>query len=262
MGTLIQDLRYAVRGLAKRPGFALAAGMMLALGIGATSAMFSIVNGVLLRPLPFSAADRIVMLHETARGYWGSVSTPNLLDWKEQNRTFASMAVYRTGGLNLTGRFAPQHVESAEVSSGFFESLGVEALQGRLFTSDEYRPGGANVAVISSGLWNSVFGADSGVVGRSIELGGRPYTVVGVLAEEYAIPTGTRVWMPNHLDTAFARNRDTHFFSAIGRLKPDTTLEEARADLAGIARRLEQQYPETNRGRGVRVAPMLEETVA
>jgi putative ABC transport system permease protein len=257
-----QDLRHALRRLAHQPGFSLAVVLILAAGIGATSAVFSIVDGVLLRPLPFPAADRLVVLNETTRGFWGSLSAPNFLDWKDQNRTFASMAVYRSGGLNLTGKFAPQRVEFAEVSSGFFECLGVHAMRGRLFTSGEYLPGGPNVAVISSGLWNSVFGAAPGMLGRSIELGGTPYTVVGILAEELAYPTGIRVWLPNHLDTAFARNRDTHFFSAIGRLKPEASLEEARADLSAVARRLEQQYPDTNRGRGARVTPLLEQTVA
>jgi putative ABC transport system permease protein len=257
-----QDLRYALRRLAQQPGFSLAVAVILAAGIGATSAVFSIVYGVLLRPLPFPAADRLVVLNETARHFWGSVSAPNFLDWRDQNRTFASMAVYRSGGLNLTGKFSPQRVEFAEVSSGFFESLDVDASRGRLFTSGEYLPGGPNVAVISSGLWNSVFGADPGLLGRSIELGGVPYTVVGVLAEELAYPTGIRMWLPNHLDTEFARNRDTHFFSAVGRLKPEASLEEARADLSAIAGRLEQQYPDTNRGRGARVTPLLEQTVA
>ena len=260
--SLSQDARYALRRLAQQPGFSLAVMLILAAGIGATCAVFSIVNGVLLRPLPFPAAGRIVVLHETARGFWGSVSAPNLLDWREQSRTFASMAVYRSGGLNLTGRFAPQRLESAEISSGFFESLGTEAMRGRLFSSNEYLPGGPNVAVISSGLWNSVFGADAGLIGQNIELSGTPYIVVGIVAEEFAYPAGTRVWIPNHLDNAFARNRETHFFAAFGRLKPETSLEEARADLGAIARRLEQQYPDTNRGRGVRVTPLLEESVA
>ena len=262
MQSFRQDLRYALRRLAQQPGFSLAVVLILAAGIGATSAVFSIVNGVLLRPLPFPAANRIVVLHETTRGFAGSLSAPNLLDWKAQNSTFVNMAAYRAGGLNLTGNFAPQRLESAEVSSGFFECLGVETIRGRLFTSSEYLPGGPKVAVISSGLWNSVFGADPGLIGRSIELGGTPFTVVGILAEELAYPSGTRVWLPNPLDTAFARNRDTHFYSAVGRLKPEASLEEARADLSAIARRLEQQYPDVDRGRGARVTPLLEQTVA
>jgi len=224
-----QDSRYALRRLAHQPGFSLAVVLILAGGIGATSAVFSIVNAVLLRPLPFSDAGRIVVLHETARNFWGSVSAPNYQDWKTQNRTFSSMAVYRAGGLNLTGDFSPQRVDSAEVSSGFFESLGIEAMRGRLFAASEYQSGGPNVAVISSGLWQRVFGGDPSLLGRVIHLSGEQYTVVGIVADDLAFPADARVWTPTHLDTAFDRNRDTHFYSAVARLKPGASLLPANA---------------------------------
>ena len=257
-----QDLRYAARRLAHNPGFTAAAVLMLALGIGANTAIFSIVNGVLLRPLPFADSDRIVVLHETFRNGWGSVSAPNYLDWKKQNRALDSMAVYRTGGLNLTGRLTPQRLDSAEVSEGFFEVFGVHPVIGRLFRENEWKPGGPDVAVISDSVWRTAFGGDPGIVGRTIQLSGTSYEVVGIVAEELSYPADTRVWLPDRLATPFARNRDTHFYSAVARLKPGVTLEQARADLARVARGLEQQYPDTNRERGVRVTPLLEQAVA
>jgi len=235
---------------------------MLAMGIGANTAIFSIVNGVLLRPLPFADSDRIVVLNETFHDGWGSVSAPNFLDWKEQSRTLDSMAVYRPGGLNLTGRLTPQRLDSAEVSEGFFEVFGVHPVVGRLFRENEWKPGGPDVVVISDSVWRTALGGDPGIVGRTIQLSGTSYTVVGVVAEDLAYPPDMRVWLPDRLDTPFARNRDTHFYSALARLKPGVTSEQARADLARIANGLEQKYPDTNRERGVRVTPLLEQTVA
>ena len=257
-----QDLRYALRRLAKNPGFTCLVVMILALGIGANTAIFSIVNAVLLRPLPYPGAERIVVLHETSRGGWGSVSVPDYLDWKAQSNSFESMAVYRVGGLNLTGKFAPQRVESAEVSEGFFEAFGMQPVAGRLFTKQEWKPGGPDVAVIAEGTWRGVFGGDPGLIGNSIEMSGVLYTVVGVVPEATAYPSTTRVWLPNQLDSPFARNRDTHFLSCVGRLKAGVNVEKARAELASIAERLAKQYPETNRGRGIRVTSMLEQKVA
>ncbi len=259
---MAQDLRYAARTLLKNPGFSLVAVLMLALGIGANTAIFSIVNAVLLRPLPYPNPDRIVVLHETSRGGWGSVSAPNYLDWKAQSSSFDSMAVYRVGGLNLTGKFAPQRVESAEVSEGFFEAFGMQPVAGRLFTDQEWKPGGPDVAVIAEGTWRGVFGGDPGLIGKPVELSGVLYTVVGVVPESDAYPSTARVWLPNHLDSPFARNRDTHFLGCVGRLKAGVGVEQARAELATIAQRLQKQYPETNRGRGIRVTPMLEQRVA
>ncbi len=259
---MAQDLRYAARTLVKSPGFSLVAVLMLALGIGANTAIFSIVNAVLLRPLPYPGQDRIVVLHETSRGGWGSVSAPDYLDWKAQSNSFDSMAVYRVGGLNLTGKFAPQRVESAEVSEGFFETFGMKAVAGRLFTEQEWKPGGPDVAVIAEGTWRGVFGGDPGLIGKPVELSGALYTVVGVVPESEGYPSTARVWLPNHLDSPFARNRDTHFLGCVGRLKAGVSVEQARAELAAIAQRLQKQYPETNRGRGIRVTPMLEQRVA
>ena len=257
-----QDLRYAARRLAHNPGFTLLVVVILALGIGANSAMFSVVDAVLLRPLPYRDSSRIMVLHETSRGGWGSVSAPDYLDWKAQSNSFESMAIYRVGGLNLTGKFAPQRVQSADVSTGFFDTFDMRPVAGRLFTDEEWKPGAANVAVIAEGMWRGVFGADPGLIGKSIELSGTLHTVVGVVSETTAYPRDARVWLPNRLDSPFARNRDTHFFGCVGRLKADVTVEQARAELATIAQRLEKQYPETNRGRGIRVTPMLEQTVA
>jgi putative ABC transport system permease protein len=259
---LAQDLRYAARRLAHNPGFSLLVVVILALGIGANTAMFSIVNAVLLRPLPYPDPEKIVVLHETFRNGWGSVSAPDYLDWKAQSNSFASMAVYRTGGLNLTGKFVPQRVESAEVSEGFFETFEMQPVAGRLFTEQEWKPGGPKVAVIAEGVWRGEFGGDPGLIGKPVELSGTLYTVVGVVRESSAYPGRARVWVPDPLDSPFARNRDTHLFGCAGRLKPGVTVEQSRAELASIAQRLAKQYPETNRGRGIRVTPMLEQTVA
>ncbi len=147
-----QDLRYAARRLARNPGFTLLIVLILALGIGANTAIFSIVKGVLLRPLPFADSDRIVVLHETFHKGWGSVSAPNYLNWKEQSRALESMAAYRAGGLNLTGHLTPQRLDSAEVSEGFFEVLGVHPMIGRLFRENEWRPGGPDVAGLAGTL--------------------------------------------------------------------------------------------------------------
>ncbi len=257
-----QDLRYAARRLAHNPGFTAATVLMLALGMGANTAIFSIVNGVLLSPLPFADSDRIIALNETFHEGWGSVSAPNFLDWKSQNRTLDNMAVLRFAGLNLTGRLTPQRLDSADVSEGFFEVFGMRPVIGRLFRENEWKPGGPDVAVISDSVWRTTFAGDPGIVGRTIELSGTSYEVVGVVAEELSYPPETRVWLPDRLATPFARNRDTHFYAAYARMKPGVTPKQARADLARIAKGLEHQYPDTNRERSVRVTPLLEQTVA
>jgi putative ABC transport system permease protein len=255
LDALRQDVRHALRLCAKAPGFAGAAILTLAIGVGVSTAVFSVVNGVLLRPLPFVDPDRLAFITRE-----GDVGLADGADWRAQSRTFQEIALFlRTWEFDLTGGGEPERLRGAVVEPRFFRVLGVRPVLGRLLTDDDDRLGGPHVAVISEGLWRRRFGADPSVVGRSITLSDHATTIVGVMpARTDFLHDGLDLWVPPAVETPWAvPERGTNNFDAIGRLAPGASFEEARAEMAAISRRLEQAYPKTNRGKIVDPLPML-----
>jgi putative ABC transport system permease protein len=266
MDTLGQDLRYAFRNLRMNPGFTAVAVAALGLGIGANTAIFSITSAVLLQPLPYRDAERLVMVWEndTREGNARNPLAPaNLVDLSDQNRVFESLVFYdQPSGANLTGTDEPERVEAVSVSWNLLRALGVEVALGRDFTADDARPGAPPTAVlIGHGLWQRRFGADPAVVGRTLIFDGFPLSIAGVTPARFELPERAEILVAHALDGREALNRGQHYLRAVGRLKPGVGLREARADLELIARRLESAHPETNRGRGVTVLPVQEQFV-
>jgi putative ABC transport system permease protein len=247
--------------LVKKPGFTLTAVITLALGIGATSTIFNFVNGILLRPLPYQDSERLVLLDETApkRGIASmGVSFPNFLDWREQNRSFTGIAAYGGGNdYTLTGSGEPEELSGADISYNTFEVLGVAPILGRTFTAEEDRPGNGLVVILSYGLWGRRFGAKPEIIGQKITLNNRPHTVVGVMPPGFKFPEVDDLWTPLALDTTMWTRND-HGMSAIARLKPGVTLQQARTDMTAVARRVEEQNPVTNEGMSVNIIPLRE----
>src|SRR5213596_3220359 len=252
MDTLLADLRYAVRALRKSPGFAAAAILTLALAIGSNTAVFSVVNAVLLRPLPFAEQDRLFMLAEQSRqGAFRPPSYPTFLDWRAQSSAFADLAYVRGGGQRLAGPEGIQSIVASAVSTGFFATLGEGPLLGRLFTQDEERAG-THVAVLSYALWQSRFGGDPHILGKTLSLTAGVFTVVGVLPRDVAYPpwASEQLYIPIATVAATDRALTQRGFHAdcriIGRLKPGVTHEQATTALDGVARRQAAAYPEFN----------------
>src|SRR5688500_17000123 len=245
MDTFLQDLRYALRTLRRNAAFTTAAVLTMALGIGATSAIFSVVNGVLLRPLPYAEPDRLVMV-------WGryeefgrtATSLPDFLDWRAQSRTVERMAGRHERVFNLSGEGEPEQLTGDRVTANFFPTLGVSPSLGRGFAADEERPGNTNVAILGHGFWQRRFGGDPAVLGRAIRLNGQPYTVVGVAPPGFRFAREVDVYAPVVLDTA--ANRRSEYLTVFGRLAPGATVPQASTELAGILKGLAEQYPETN----------------
>jgi predicted permease len=261
MDTLRQDVRYALRSLAKAPGFTLIVVLTLALGIGANTAIFSVVNGILLRPLPYHQPERIAIVREIyGDGQQGSVSGPNYLDWRARNRSFEVLSAYRTRSLTVLGDGDPEEVRAGLVTSGFFRMLGVPLAAGREFSPDE-EEGPGSVAIIGDGLWRTRFAADPGVIGRTLTLSGRPYTIVGIAPAGFSFPGQSQLWVPAELGVGRATERSSHSIDVLGRLKPGVTLEAASADLARVAGDLAREFPVSNAGRSSVVIPLLSDTI-
>jgi putative ABC transport system permease protein len=258
MNTLLQDLRYGWRMLLRQPGFTLVAVFTLALGIGANTTIFSFVNGILLRSLPYPQPERLVLLDETAlkRGITSmGVSFPNYLDWREQNRVFEDIAAYDTSSLALTGSGEPEQIQGAGIAHGLFEILHVSPLMGRTFTEEEDRPKHDTVVILSHGLWQRRFGGDPGIIGQSILLNARPFTVIAVMPPDFRFPEVAEYWVPLALDTQMYTRND-HGLEAVARLKDGISIAQARAEMNDLAERIEQQNPVTNEGMGVSVTGM------
>jgi putative ABC transport system permease protein len=262
MSALLQDFRYALRTLAKKPAFAAAAIGTLALGIGANTAIFSVVNAVLLRPLPFPNPDRLVLLWEkTADLPTMMVAYPDYLDWRAQNDVFENLAVYnRYRNLNLTGGGGdPERVSAAAVSANFFATVGVQPEIGRGFLPEEDRPD-SRAVVLLHGFFERRFGAERSLVGRTVTLNGSPHTVVGVMPRGYRFPVSAEMLVTiGDLGQESLESRNTHpGLVGIGRLKAGVTLDRARAQMRTIAARLASHYPDSNTGVGVEAAPLSE----
>ena len=268
MTTLRQDLRYALRWLAKNPGFTAVAIATLALGIGANTAIFSVVRGILLRPLPYTEPERIVQVWEKAerRGQLREeipFSPPVFRDWRDQNRTMETMAAYTDWTFNSSGGEAPERLRAALVSADFFKLLGVAPLAGRTFTSGEDAAGKDALAVIASNLWTRRFGRDPRAVGSAITLDGASFTIIGVVPAGlplYNLDPGTEVFVPSSRGFGLD-NRNGHYLGLIGRLRPGVRLETARADFSAMAARLERQHPDSDKGFGARLLPAQEQMV-
>ena len=258
---LFQDLRYAVRTLSRHRGFASAAIVTLALGIGANTAMFSVVDSVLLRSLPYKDADRLVMVFETEPELpHAPVSVSDYLDWKDTNQAFESVSAGTVDTANLTGTGEAKRVQIFPVSAGFFATLGVPPALGREFRNEE-NANKSKVVVLTGALWRSRFGSDPAIIGRSITLSGEPYEVVGVMPSDLRFPAiwGLKpdLWTPLDLGKR-ALSRGNHSLYVIGRLKPGNTVSRAQAEMEAIADRLSAQYPNTNAKIGARVMPLRE----
>jgi putative ABC transport system permease protein len=248
LADVLRDTRYAMRQLIKAPGFTGVAIVTLALGIGATSAMFSVINGVLLRPLPYPEAERLVHVYEILPRFGRfSVAPASFLDWRTQNTVFERLIAYNGGvGATLSDAEGAERLFAAAVSWDLFETLRVKPALGRGFTASEDVPGRNRVAVLSHGMWQRRFAGDPNVLGRSITLNGEPSTVIGVAPEGFSFPSRqTELWMPLALNPANA-SRGGHFLAVIGRLKPAVSREQAGAEMKTIAERLAQQYPQNS----------------
>ena len=277
METLLKDIRYGIRSLVKRPGFTAIAVITLAIGIGANTAIFSVVNAVLLRPLPFYDSDQLVTLWERSpkQGYeQNPPAAGNFVDWSEQNRVFAQMAIYAPSRrFNLSLGDQPERIYGAAVSSSLFELLGVRPVLGRNFSTDEERPGNDQVAVISHNLWEHNFSADPNLIGKPITLDGKTFTIIGVMPEGFQFPGGSgtvlriftpeaaEVWVPLVLDADTLAQRSAHSLNVIGRLKPGVSVAQATAEMDAIQQRIEQQYPTFYVGSNVKLVPLADQIV-
>jgi putative ABC transport system permease protein len=260
-GEFFADLRYAGRALRRSPRFTVLAVAIMALGIGANTAVFSVVNGVLLKPLPYLEADRIVVLRTTfvTRGETQTlVSIANFRDWRDRSSSFEAMSSYRPGENSVTTGTTAEYGRIASVDAQFFRVFAIEAILGRTFTAEEVGPGAPAVALVSHSYWQTRLGADPRVLERTIRVGNASRSIIGVLPAGFEFPGQTDVWLPQ---TTQSTSRTGHNFFAVGRLKPDVSLAQAQADLAAIGAGLEEQYPESNKGRGVTAIRLQDELV-
>ena len=263
MRNLLLDLRYAFRNLRNARGFALVAAATLAIGIGANTAIFSIIDTILLRPLPYANADRLVSLNETetAPGRY-PFAGPDFVDWRTQNRTFQDMTLFFwPSDVNLNAGGQPEHIIVLPTEANFFSLLGVRPMLGRTWAEGEDQPGKDEVVILSYALWNGRFAGDRQAVGRTVELNSKKYTIVGVMPESFRFSLKSQAWIPQDMDSKSLGQRGNHSYNAIGRMKPGVTVQAARADLKVVAARLEKQYPDSNDHIGAVVTSLREDMV-
>ncbi|MGB0034757.1 MAG: ABC transporter permease [Candidatus Acidiferrales bacterium] len=260
---LLGDVRYGLRMLLRAPGFTTVAVLTLALGIGANTALFSIINGVLLNPLLFPQPDQLVMVHESKPNFdRGSISYPNFRDWQKENHTLSSLAIFRSTTFSLTGTGEAEQVNAQFISSDFFSLLGVKPVIGRVLAPEEDQVGAAAVALISEGMWKRKFGAAAAVLGKSITLDGKDYTIVGVIPASFHLLTSTfstsEIYVPiGQWTNNLLLNRGAGLgIHGIGRLKPGVAIEQAQADMDGVTRNLAAAYPDDDKGIGAKLLPL------
>jgi putative ABC transport system permease protein len=261
MQTLWQEISYGLRMLKKSPGFTLVAVIAIGLGISANTTIFSSVDALLLRPFSFPNQERLVMLWERNLEIGmtrGSVAPGNLTEWQEQNRTCEQLIAIRSRDYDLTGGDQPERFPGTAVSAGFFDALGVKAALGRTFLPQEGEMGRENVAVLKHSLWQRRFGGSENIIGQTLTLNGRSFTIIGVMPKEFNFPyNGGELWAPLVFTPEDKRDRGNHYIQVLGLLKPGATVAQADADIRAIAERLQKQYPDTNGGRSAYVISML-----
>ena len=261
LADVLRDVRYGVRQLVKNPAFTLVALLTLALGIGATSAMFSVINGVLLRPLPFPEPDALVRVHELVPQYGRfSVAPATFLDWRAQNASFERLVAMQSGSATFTTASGAERISNALVSWDFFDTLRVPPALGRTFREDEDTPGRNRVVILSYGMWQQRFGGDRTIIGRTIPLNGAPSTIVGVMPASFQFPRDAEYWAPIALDRAKPA-RGAHFLAVVGRLKAGVTVTQASTEMKMISERLARQYPEDAADESGEAIGLLEQIV-
>ena len=263
---LLQDVKYAVRTLLRKPGYAAITIVTLAVGIGANAAIFSAVRAVLLRPLPFPAPEQIVQISSTTLAspdaVGGTASPPDFVDWRTASRSFGEMAAMQSGTIPWSGHGPAEQMPYALVTGGFFDVMGVAALYGRALSDEDDPIGAAEVVVISHSLWTRHFGADRGVIGRSMTLDGIPRRIIGVMPPGFSYPLSSELWLPLRFTARdLETQRGAHYLEVIARLAPDVGMEIARGELHGIVRRMAEQYPRTNANNAVAVVPLRDALV-
>src|SRR5579885_1635217 len=269
MRSVLQDLRYGARTLLKSPGFTLVAVIVLALGVGANSANFSVVNSVLLSPKPYKETDRLAIAWETNPQLLddylkthNEAAPANFYDWQAQSNVFENLAAFRWGTFNLTDGDNPEQVMGNAVTPNMFATLGVRPLIGRDFLPEEGEAGKDDEVILSYGLWQRLFGADPNVLNRKVGVNGQPYTVVGVMPREFEFPRAeSELWTPLAPPAGVKANRTSHFLYTRARLKDGVSISQAQAEMNTIAARLQQQYPDSNNQRGIRIASLPSESV-
>ena len=249
MDTLRQDIRYAIRRLIKSPVFTGVALITLALGIGANAAIFTVVNTVLLQPLPYRDPDQIVGIFHSSAGRRSVMSGPNFVDVRKQSQTLQDAAAISRSRMILTGQGEPVRLDAAEVSGSLFDILGVRPILGRTFRDDDNQPGKTHIAILGHSLWRQRFGSEARIVGRRITLDGVPYEVVGVMPEGFAFPTGREIWTPvEYTDDFTVKQRGAWYLTVVGRTRPGVPIEQVKAEIQTIGARLAAQYPDSNEG--------------
>lgn len=262
MRQLIKDIRYALRTLTRRPAFTVVAVITLALGIGANTAIFSVVYGVLLRPLDYPAPEQLMTLRESnpLRQPDSQIAPGNFLEWQRQNTVFSDVVAYRTVSYNLTGDGVPERLLAGRVSARLFKTLGAQLLRGREFLDEEDRAGREKVVIIGEGVWRRRFGSQSDITGKTLKLGGEDFTIVGVMSSEFRLPDQREreLWTPIAFEDSERSLHHARFVEAIGRLKPGVTLDQAQSEMTAIAARLAQEHADANAGWTIRVTPVLD----
>src|ERR1051325_377455 len=264
MENLLSDTRYAIRNLLRRPAFTLIAVATLALGIGANTAIFSAVNALLLKPLPFPELDRVGAIWDKLPGrgvMYNEVTVANYLGWRSQTQAFEQLALYRWWSANLTGIDPPERIQGFLVTANFLDATGIKPIMGRNFLPEENQPGNDAVPIITHSLWQRRFGGDPNILNNTITINSITRTVIGVMPERFNFPKGAEVYAPLPMTPESMKSRGNHSYYVIGRLKPGASIAGAQAELDNVTARLEQQFPETNTGWGATVFPIVADTV-
>lgn len=274
METTFRDIRYGLRMLRKNPAFTFIAVIALMLGIASTTVIFSVVDGVLLRTLPYPNADQLVAVSQTMRATGTSrdaAAPANYVDWATQNDVFVQMAAARGWQGNLSDGDVPERVRATMATASLFQVFATPPLLGRALAPSDERPGNANVVVLSQGLWERRFGGDRSVIGRQIRFDGQPHTVVGVMPASFSPDDYGELWTPSPFGVPThslrpmqdpRQMRDSNFLDVWARLKPDVTVQQAQAQMSAIMSRLEKQYPDANMDAGIALTPLHEEKVS
>ena len=264
MENLVSDVRYALRSLLRRPAFTIIAVLTLAIGIGANTAIFSAIHSLLLKPLPFPELDRVVAIWDKlpSRGVkHNEVTMANYLDLRSQTQSFEQLALYRWWNANLTGIDPPERIQGFLVTANYLDAIGMKPILGRNFFAEENQPGKDAVAIITHSLWQRRFGGDPNILNKTVTINSIVRTIVGVMPEHFNFPKGAEIYAPLPLTPELMKSRGNHSYYVIGRLKPGASIESSQAEIDNIMARLEQQFPETNKGWGATVFPIVADTV-